>query len=214
MSNICGRRLFSGSAAFPSYQEARHQGERKSYNKKEGRQKKRGNPQLTWCPAILIKRGNAPWVTTTPLFTSVKPNLACSSATTKSQLTTISIPPPYAPPLTAAIMGLFDCRLEMEPKPSLLSAIRCRSVGLPACSALFHLQSEHEPMKENHHSGFRKGKKSTCFQFGRCGVNNTDSVNGMKERKKQCAAQTYSLRSAPAQKRRPSPVNTATLEIP
>ena len=52
-----------------------------------------------------------------PKPTSVQPNLARSEATTMSQESAISMPPPAAEPLHAAITGLEQVRLVKPPKP-------------------------------------------------------------------------------------------------
>ena len=52
-----------------------------------------------------------------PRPTSVQPNLARSEATTMSQERAISMPPPAAEPLQAAITGLEQVRAVRPPKP-------------------------------------------------------------------------------------------------
>ena len=51
-------------------------------------------------------RKTPPAAAISPRLTSGKPNLARSSATTKSLANASSVPPPSAVPLTAAIVGL------------------------------------------------------------------------------------------------------------
>ena len=52
-----------------------------------------------------------------PTLGSVRPKRACSAATTMSQETAISMPPPAATPLTAQIVGFGHRRSVMPPKP-------------------------------------------------------------------------------------------------
>ena len=54
-----------------------------------------------------------------PRLTSGMPNLASSTATTRSHESMISHPPARAEPLTAAMMGLANSRWAMPPKPPL-----------------------------------------------------------------------------------------------
>jgi hypothetical protein len=56
-----------------------------------------------------------------------------------SQFKTISVPPPNAPPFTAAINGLWDCLRERDPKPFGSDAKPSCSLDVPACWFLFHL---------------------------------------------------------------------------
>jgi len=55
----------------------------------------------------------------TPTFTSVRPNLALLSATTRWQVMAISSPPPTQKPFTAAMMGLvMSPRMVRPPNPA------------------------------------------------------------------------------------------------
>lgn len=114
----------------------------------------------------------------TPRLTSGVANTASSLAMTISQLSTISVPPPYAPPFTAAIMGLHhDCLREMEPKPFLCSSTSLLSLSgvFSELARLFHLYVVRSAGEED---------ARVC---------------------------TNAMRSAPAQKSRPSPVMIETL---
>ena len=115
---------------------------------------------------------------TTPRLTSGVANTASSLAMTMSQLSTSSVPPPYVPPFTAAIIGLTHvCLREIEPKPFLCSSTSLHSLSgvLEECARLFHLHA--------------------------CGQKGAGALGG-------CA---HAMRSAPAQKARPSPVMMETL---
>ncbi|KAI6876416.1 hypothetical protein KC338_g65 [Hortaea werneckii] len=62
-------------------------------------------------------RGKAPAKATTPRLTSGSAKVALRLATTRSQLTISSVPPPKAIPFTAAMIGFRPVRLEIAPKP-------------------------------------------------------------------------------------------------
>ena len=68
-----------------------------------------------------------------PRLTSGMPNLASSTATTRSQESMISHPPASADPLTAAMIGLEKSRWAMPPKPPLAPMM---SPASPAVKAL------------------------------------------------------------------------------
>lgn len=85
-----------------------------------------------------------PMIATTPRLTSGVAKTASSLAMTMSQLSTISVPPPYVPPFTAAIIGLQDdCLREMEPKPFTCTSTSLHSLSgvFVECARLFHLQA-------------------------------------------------------------------------
>jgi hypothetical protein len=115
---------------------------------------------LTWCPAILDNRGipnlrstcarahrncvAPPCIAMTPRFTSGRPKLASWLAMTKSQLRTISVPPPKELPLTAAIIGFFDSLRETDAKPCTLLITVSPSIGRPPCASLSHLNERQQ----------------------------------------------------------------------
>lgn len=82
------------------------------------------------CTKMNARDGDVPpCEATTPRFTSGSAKTASSLATTMSQFNTSSTPPPYADPLTAAMMGLQDvCRREMAAKPLRDEAVASCSV--------------------------------------------------------------------------------------
>lgn len=102
----------------------------------ESSQKKK-NPPLR--SGGMEKQNLPPWPATTPRLTSGRANFASRLAMTKSQFNIISTPPPYAPPITAAIIGLQDWRREIEPNPCILDSILSVSLLMPLCWSAFHL---------------------------------------------------------------------------
>ena len=118
-----------------------------------------------WCPHILANRGipskvpllsdqgpeslenqsSPPASAVTPRFTSGKAKVASSLAITMSQLRTSSVPPPYALPFTAAIMGLGeDDRREIAPKPFERAMNLSCSSPSPSCVRSNHLRKPYE----------------------------------------------------------------------
>lgn len=83
----------------------------------------------------------------TPTLTSGSPKVASSDAITRSQFRSISTPPPYAPPRTAAMSGLHDVvRREIDPKPWVEPTIPsgpCRFVGEPEPDVSFSQLQAH-----------------------------------------------------------------------
>lgn len=72
-------------------------------------------------------------IATTPRLTSGVAMTASSAAITRSQFSSISVPPPCAPPFTAAIIGFEEhCLREMDPKP-----FTCSSASLHSLSGVF-----------------------------------------------------------------------------
>ena len=83
-----------------------------------------------------------PMTARTPRLTSGSAMVASSLATTMSQFSSISVPPPYAPPLTAAIIGLDEKdRLEIDPKPLTAALMSSSSLSgvFAECARWFHL---------------------------------------------------------------------------
>lgn len=105
---------------------------------------------LLWEPAAsrfawnMLKWSNGPpMIATTPRLTSGVAKTASSLAITMSQFKTISVPPPYAPPLTAAIIGLHeDCLREIAPKPFTCCSTSFTSLSgvFAECARRFHLR--------------------------------------------------------------------------
>lgn len=123
-----------------------------------------------------------PAMATTPRFTSGVAMTASSAAMTKSQLSTISVPPPQAPPFRAAIIGLQeDCRREIDPNP-----FTCSSASLHSLSGVFSEWARWFQLYDT-------------FSIRYTGVFIDDGRS------------TYAMRSAPAQKALPSPVTITTL---
>ena len=75
-------------------------------------------------------RNKPPHVGISPRFTSGRPNVAVRDATTRSQASTISNPPPTAKPSTAAISGFARLRRMMpySPPRALVVIVPVRSV--------------------------------------------------------------------------------------
>ena len=69
------------------------------------------------------RRNRPPAAATSERLTSGTPNRAAVEATTRSQASTISVPPARAGPSTAAIIGLVRARRAMPPNPPRLVMI-------------------------------------------------------------------------------------------